>query len=150
MTGDSQQSPGDFIDAIVHGFYEDVPLADIVSKFSYPAQIIGPELTLTASSPEEMEAILTDVRRNFHEAGVRGVRSELRSVVYPTDTMAVVSVRNTWIGVGDTSPGRHNATFILRRAGDSWLMHSVGIDDERSGGSVLHRIEDLIRGLMLV
>lgn len=150
MTPSASTSPGEIVERLILHFYGDRPLGEVMGLFEYPAQMISTETTLSASTPDEMEAILGDIRRNVREAGIRGVTCELRSVVYPASNMAVVSVRNSWVGEGSTSPGSHSATFVLIHSGENWQINSIGIADEQDQRTLMMRVEDLIRGLICI
>lgn len=150
MIRGDRKSPSESVIAAVKLFYRGSDVTGEVDKLIYPVTIFSAEVEFVAHGPAEMADFIRANQERFWAEGIRDVRCEPRSIVMAADHLAIVSARHVRLDGDGREMGAHHSTFILQHDGEDWRMRSVGAEDENDRGWVRQRLEELLRGLMLV
>lgn len=142
------EGASEFVIETLHALYGDATVADLEGRAAYPVTVMTPSADFLLHDIVEMDRTLTLLRQGFREAGVETVRPQIQTVFYPEQGMAVVSTRNTRLGVDGEDLGAHLSTYIVRYT-DRWRFKAISINDEAQD-DLRERIEQLMesKGVM--
>ena len=127
-------------------FYRGDAAAEIASRFAYPALVMSPGLTLTASDSDEMCRMVDLARRALDAIGIVSAKPRLSNTLNVDDDLAVVAVETTRYDSEGRTRGCHRSNFTIERAVEGWLVRAVSIDDAEANDTDRRAIEDFFTG----
>jgi hypothetical protein len=123
---DQRASVQDFLDRFARALTSG-DTRTIVSMWELPAFVLGDDMSLVVSSPEQVEQFFAGARDQYNSRGITDTRAEILRCDWATERLVLVDVRWPYIDARGHEVGEESSSYALRRGDDGELRMRVAL-----------------------
>lgn len=87
----------------------------VAEMWEVPALVVGNDQVMVVNSREELVRFFGGAKEQYNAKGITDTRAEIVRLDWPTDRIAVVTVRWPYLDAKGTMRGSETSTYTLRR-----------------------------------